>query len=101
MRTISKLVQKGIDPLPQNGPLTSPPVHFKDILTQPPPQFFDGIEPGALLGQQESQQAYIAFQFGLSIVGVYPPLQPLALVLTGMVPDDDRHTLLLLTSGVQ
>lgn len=65
------------------------------------PVRFDGIEPGALLGQQESQQAYISFSFGLSIVGVYPRLQPLALMPTGMVPDHDHHALFLLTSDVQ
>ena len=65
------------------------------------PVRLDGIEPGALLGQQESQQAYISFSFGLPIVGTYPRLESLALMPTGMVPDHDHHALFLLTSDIQ
>ncbi len=65
------------------------------------PTRLNRVQPGAFLGQQEGEQTDIALAFGLLIVGAYPSFQALALVPTGVIPDDSQDTLVFLSSDIQ
>jgi hypothetical protein len=61
------------------------------------PTRFNRIEPRAFEWQQMRDQAWLTHLFGCLIVQADPRPQALALVPTGIVPDDDHHSFTFLT----
>src|SRR5262245_245541 len=60
---MSKLVKKGVDLGHQHRPVGSPLMQTQDILTQPPPELFNWVEPGSICRQADHLQARQAGQY--------------------------------------
>src|SRR6516164_4012995 len=70
MRARSKLIQEGVDTLPQRVPVVGQPMQFEYVLPQPAPQLLDRVEPGGVGWQPDDLQSRQGSQGRLYIVMV-------------------------------
>lgn len=78
-----KLIQEGVDALAQGGPVVGEPMEFEHVLTQPPPQLLDRVQPGGVGRQPDHLQPWQVSQGRLYVV----------MVMDGPVVLDDIDTL--------
>src|SRR5260221_9723303 len=96
MRARGKLIQEGVDALAQRAPVVGQAVELEHVLTQPAPDFLDGIEPGGVGRQPDQLQARQVSQGRLHVVMVVDG----PIVLDDVVPLGPRiHVIQLQRAG--